>query len=302
VDASQIPVWGAQDAGIFQAEGLDAELLFVESGSKALQALLANEAPLGAIGAAAVVAAVASGAELAIIASLADRYPYKLMAAPAYPRAADLKDRRFGVSRFGSSSDMATRATLKLLGLNPDGDIQLLQIGGDVQRAQALQAGSIDAAVLNPPATTIVRKAGFLELVDLSRLAQADYQHNTAVASRAFIDSRPDIVERYVRSIVRAIHYAGLEPDATKRIITHYNQLEDADGLDEAYGQYYGPGAEMVTRLPYPKPSSVAVTVEEVASDRPDARRLTHADLVDDRFLRALEASGIERQLYGEAP
>src|SRR5215207_720887 len=66
VDASQIPVWVAQDAGFFEAQGLDVELVFIESGSKALQTLLAGEAPLGAIGAAAVIAAVAGGAELAI--------------------------------------------------------------------------------------------------------------------------------------------------------------------------------------------------------------------------------------------
>jgi hypothetical protein len=41
-----------------------------------------STAPLGAIGAAAVIAAVAGGAELSIVASLADRYPYKLLAAP----------------------------------------------------------------------------------------------------------------------------------------------------------------------------------------------------------------------------
>src|SRR6476646_1841918 len=46
VDASQIPVWVAQDAGFFEAQGLDVELVFIESGSKALQTLLAGEAPL----------------------------------------------------------------------------------------------------------------------------------------------------------------------------------------------------------------------------------------------------------------
>jgi NitT/TauT family transport system substrate-binding protein len=299
VDASQIPLWVAQDAGFFEAQGLDAELLFVESGSKALQALLAGEAPLGAIGAAAVIAAVAGGAELSIVASLADRYPYKLLAAPAIQRPADLRGRRLGVSRFGSSSDMATRAALKLAGLSPDGDAQLLQVGGDVQRTAALQAGAIDAAVLNPPATTVARKAGFVELIDLSRLPDADYQHNTAVVSRSYAAARPDVVERYVRGLVQAIHYASREKDATMRIITHYNQLEDAEGLEEAYLQYYAPDATMVSRAPYPKPQALAVTIEEVAADRPDARRLRYEDLVDDRFVRALDASGFIGQLYG---
>ncbi len=300
VDASQIPLWVAQDAGYLAAEGLDAELLFVESGSKALQALLAGDAPLGAIGAAAVVAAVAGGADLAIVASLADRYPYKLLAAPSIQQPTDLRGKRLGVSRFGSSSDMATRAALKLFGLSADADVQLVQIGGDVQRTAAMQAGSIDAAVLNPPATTVVRKAGFVELVDLSRLPEADYQHNTAVTTRSYIEAHPDIVQRYVRALVEATHYAYQEKEATKRIITHYNQLEDPDGLEEAYLQYYGPGAAMVTHTLDPKPQALATTIEEVAADRPDARRLRYEDLVDDRFVRALDASGFVRELYGD--
>src|SRR5215212_8256280 len=98
LDASQTPLWVAQDAGIFAANGLDTELLFVESGSKALQTLVAGEVPVGLIGAAAVVSAVAGGAEVAILASMADRYPYKLMGTSAVQRPADLRGQRLGIS------------------------------------------------------------------------------------------------------------------------------------------------------------------------------------------------------------
>jgi NitT/TauT family transport system substrate-binding protein len=299
VDASQTPLWVAQDAGIFASNGLDTELLFVESGSKALQTLVAGEVPVGLIGAAAVVSTVAGGAELAILASMADRYPYKLMGGPNAHQVADLRGQRLGVSRFGSSFDLATRAALKLSGLN-DADVQLIQIGGDVQRVAALQSGAIDGAVLNPPATTVVRKAGFNELVDLSRLPDADYQHNTAVAPRSFIAAQPDVVQRFVRSLVQAIRYGYVEKDATKQAIKHYDELEDPEGLEEAYLQYYAADAMMLTHAPHVKPKSLATTIEEAAADRPEARQLRYEDLVDDRFVRALEDSGFVRQLYGE--
>jgi NitT/TauT family transport system substrate-binding protein len=299
VDASQTPLWVAQDAGILAANGIDAELLFVESGSKALQTLVAGEVPVGLIGAAAVVSAVAGGAEVAILASMADRYPYKLMSVPAARQTTDLRGQRLGVSRFGSSSDLATRAALKLSGLN-ENDVQLLQIGGDVQRVAALQSGAIDAAVLNPPATTVVRRAGFNELVDLSRLPDADYQHNTAVTSRAFIAAQPDVVQRFVRSLVEAIRYGYTEKEATKQAIKHYNELEDPEGLEEAYLQYFASDAMMLTHAPYVKPKSLATTIQEAAADRPEALRLRYEDLVDDRFVRALDESGFVRQLYGE--
>jgi NitT/TauT family transport system substrate-binding protein len=298
VDLSQIPLWVAHDAGFLAAQGLDVELIFVESGSKALQTLLAGEVPTGLIGAAAIVAAVAGGADVAILASMADRYPYKLMGAPAIQRPADLRGQRLGISRFGSSSDLATRAALKLSGLS-DADVQILQIGGDVQRVAAMQSGAIDGAVLTPPATNVVRRAGFNEVVDLSRLADADYQHNTFVATRAFIGAQPDVVQRYVRALAQAIHYAWTDKEGTKQIVMRYNQLEDPEGLEEAYLQYFAPDAMMLTRVPTVKPRSLSVTIDEVATDRPDARRLRYEDLVDDRFVRALEDSGFVRQVYG---
>jgi len=178
--------------------------------------------------------------------------------------------------------------------------VQLIQIGGDVQRVAALQSGAIDGAVLNPPATTLVRKAGYNEIVDLSRLPDADYQHNTAVATRAFIAAQPDVVQRFVRALVQAIRYGYTEKEATKQAIKHYNELEDPDGLEEAYLQYYASDAMMLTHAPYVKPKSLATTIEEAAADRPEARNLRYEDLVDDRFVRALDESGFIRQLYGE--
>jgi NitT/TauT family transport system substrate-binding protein len=299
VDASQAPLWVAQDAGIFAANGLDVDLLFVESGSKALQTLIAGEVPVGFIGAAAIVSAVAGGAEVAILASMADRYPYKVMSVPSARQMADLRGHRFGVSRFGSSSDLATRAALKLSGIS-DTDVQLIQIGGDVQRVTALQSGAIDAAVLNPPATTVVRRAGYNEVLDLSRLPDSDYQHTTAVATRAFVAAQPGVVERFVRSLVQAIRHGYADKESTKQAIKHYNELEDPEGLEEAYLQYYAPDAMMLTHAPHVKPKSLATTIEEAAADRPEARRLRYEDLVDDRFVQTLEDSGFVRQLFGQ--
>jgi len=300
VDPSQTPLWVAHDMGLFSALGLDVELLFVESGTRALNTLLAGEAPLGTVGASSVIGAVGSGAELSMLAGLTDRFPYKLLVVPAVQQPADLRGRKLGISRFGSSSDVSTRIALKRFGLNPDTDVQIIQVGADPQRVAAMQMGSIDGAVLTPPGSTVVRKAGYHELLDLSRLPESDYAQNTAVATRAFIATQRQVVERFVRGLVEGMHFASTEPEATKRVIGHYNELSDPDAMDDAWRLYYGPGAELVTRAPYVKPRALAVAMEEVAVDRPEVLRLRTEDLVDDSFVRALEDSGFIRRLYGE--
>jgi len=145
-----------------------------------------------------------------------------------------------------------------------------------------------------------VRRAGFNEVLDLSRLPDSDYQHTTAVATRAFIAAQPTVLDRFVRSLVQAIRYGYTEKDGTKQAIKHYNELEDPEGLEEAYLQYYAPDAMMLTHAPHVKPKSLATTIEEAAADRPEARRLRYEDLVDDRFVQALEESGFVRQVFGE--
>ena len=65
--------------------------------------------------------------------------------------AADLKGKRLGVSRFGTASDFGTRLMVSKLGLNPDSDVTILQIGDTPTRVAALMAKSVDGAIFDPP-------------------------------------------------------------------------------------------------------------------------------------------------------
>jgi len=60
----------------------------------------------------------------------------------------DIKGKKFGVSQFGSASDIATRVALRHANLDPDKDVSILSVGSASNRIAAMEGGAaIRAAV-----------------------------------------------------------------------------------------------------------------------------------------------------------
>src|SRR5207237_9801731 len=62
--------------------------------------------------------------------------------------AAELKGQASAVTRYGSSTHFYLRAALKHVGLNPDKDMTILQLGAGPEMVAALETGRIAAAAL----------------------------------------------------------------------------------------------------------------------------------------------------------
>ena len=82
-----------------------------------------------------------------------------------------MKGKSIGISRIGSSSDVIARVFLRYLGLEPDKDVAMIQVGGGGERAAAFRTGRI-AAFPAPPGVLHLTK-GVPQRVLLST---ADFQ------------------------------------------------------------------------------------------------------------------------------
>ena len=65
------------------------------------------------------------------------------MGRPEINTVADLKGRKVGVTRIGSSTDFTIRLVLKNFGLEPNKDVAILQLGGMPEVVAALGTGVI---------------------------------------------------------------------------------------------------------------------------------------------------------------
>src|SRR6266852_8052744 len=153
ITGNNLGLWVAHDAGLFTEQGLDVvDFPLIEGGTLVIQSLIAGDVQFVLAGSSGIIAAVLRGAELQMIAGASNKFDFALIAVPSIRTGDDLRGKRVGVSRFGSSSDFAARTALDHLGLHANRDVTMLQVGGTSARLVALQSGAIDAAPQIAPA------------------------------------------------------------------------------------------------------------------------------------------------------
>ena len=145
---SHLPIWVAKDAGYFEKAGLNVEPVQIRGGSLISLAIITGDLPFSGAGAESVVAARAAGGDVILLACPVDADPVYLITRPEIKSAQDLKGQASAVTRYGSTTHFYLRAALKHVGLNPDKDMTILQLGAGPEMVIALDHGAIAAAAL----------------------------------------------------------------------------------------------------------------------------------------------------------
>ncbi len=288
------PLWLAQDKGRFQAHGLDPELTFISGTTAVVQSTLSGESPISYAAAPAMLHATLAGADLVFIAGAVNTLLYDLVVHPSITKVEDLRGKAIGVTRFGASSDFSIRLVLeKKWGLNPDRDVTIRQMGDNRAIVTALQAGAIQAAPLTSDARLKAEKLGLKTLVDLGSLG-IDYQHTALFTTREFVRKQEDTVRRFLRAFVEGIHLFRTDKAAAVKVLSKYAKTDDGELLEAYYREY----ATVFPKVPYPTLKGIQVILDDIAKQKPDARKVKPEDVVDLRFVRELEESGYIERLY----
>jgi NitT/TauT family transport system substrate-binding protein len=283
----------ATDGGFFERNGLDADVSYVESASTTLQALASGGLDIAQAGGSAPVNGALGGMDTVIVAGLLNVLPYALMVDPAVREGADLRGKRLGISRYGSSSDFAARYLLKYYSLRPDEDATIVQVGSQGARLAALKSGAVDGGLFELPFNVLMAREGYRELITTADLLP--YLHSAIFTTRGYVRDHEPAVRQVVRALTEAIAYMKQNRDVTKQVMAKYTQEEDPEGLDAAYDVYVG---ERLARVPYASPDAVRSILDEVALTNPEALNLDLTRLIDDRFVRELDTSGFVAGLY----
>src|SRR5712692_8904709 len=143
------PVWVTHEAGFFRKHDLDVALTFAR-GVLATQAMVIGSFPIGFTSVSSVINANLAGARLRFVGAVTNKLIYAVVTARDITMPSQLKGKRVGIARFGDASETATRFAARELGLDPDRDIIMLQIGNSPDRFTALSTGKIDGMVADP--------------------------------------------------------------------------------------------------------------------------------------------------------
>ena len=82
IAGSQAPFWITKEAGLFEKNGLDVTMIYVDGGSKATQALMSGDVPIAQVGGNAPVVARLRGADVTLIAGLLNVLAYSMIVSP----------------------------------------------------------------------------------------------------------------------------------------------------------------------------------------------------------------------------
>src|SRR5207344_578782 len=294
ISAASSSAWFAYEGGFFRKNGLDAQLIFVESGSRMVQTLISGDVIAAQVAGAPVIQSNLQGSGVVIIAGLLNTMDYKFVVSRDITRPDQLKGKTVAVSRVGSSSDFATRYALEKYGLIPDKDVAILQIGSQPARFSALETGKIHGVMIAIPLTAKAAKMGLNTLADLQMLG-LEYQHTSLAVSQNLIKTQPDLVRNVLKSFVEGIHYAKTHRKEAIAILAKYLKTDDADALQEAYeAELQG----LIPEKPYPTMKGIQTILREMGVKDPNARSAHPEQFVDLSFMKELDSSGFIDRLY----
>jgi NitT/TauT family transport system substrate-binding protein len=118
-----------------------------------------------------------------------------------------LKSKKVAVSSPGSTTDLATRYTLRREGLEFGRDYSTVYVASEAGRLAALDAGIVDAAMLSVPENILARQKGFNELAFSGDYIE--FPQNGFGASTKKIKENPDEIYRMVRGTLRGLMYVS---------------------------------------------------------------------------------------------
>jgi NitT/TauT family transport system substrate-binding protein len=129
IAATSITTWVPYEAGIYKKYGLDVRIIYV-AGAQAITTLISGDTQIVQGSGAAAALSRLSGSDLTVIGTTINVIPMSLVTTPDITTAQDLRGKTFGVSRFGSLTNLGLKRAVAELGLDPEKDIKMIQTGG----------------------------------------------------------------------------------------------------------------------------------------------------------------------------
>jgi NitT/TauT family transport system substrate-binding protein len=287
----------AKEAGLFQKNGIDAELIvFPGGGQQAIQALIAGSIQMVMGGALVILEGNLQGIDGVILSSLIRRAPgFAFLVTPKeITRPEQLKGKVLGTDRVGGANDIVLRWTLRRFGLDPDKDVAIRPLGGgSPARVTALQNGQVQGALLSSEHTYLAtERFGMNVAVDLRNLG-LEFLSVDLVSSRTVVREQEDMVRRFVKSLVEAIPIYKNNRNQSLAIMAKYLRGTDAKVIEAGYNFT----SDLYERKPYPAVNAIRWALDN-AIRNPKAKTAKTEEFYDDRFIKELDQSGFIDGLY----
>ena len=283
VNATQAFLWVARERGFFSKHGLEGELLYINSGTMNIAALVGGSVQIAGGGPVSIEARL-RGVKLTILGNPLPWLASNLVVHPDIKGIPDLAGKMAGISRFGSSTDQGFRYLFRKNGLNIDRDLKMLQMGGDLSRVGALKAGTIQYTFLGAAASDQARALGFRIMATAQQMA-IPFPWTSVVVDENWLGKNRELAYRYMKCATESIVYMKRSRADSERIIGKYMKIADPklaatefDFVSSLMPDYIAPTID-----------GIKLILENFGKEYPDAPRRDPKEFVDGSLIERLK-------------
>jgi NitT/TauT family transport system substrate-binding protein len=276
---------------IFEKHGLNAQSIYIGSGSLMNQAVVAGSIQFTTSDLPSQIQSALAGIDFKIISVTIDRLDGAIMARKGIRTPQELKGKKVAISRFGSVSDIVTRMVLRHWGLEAK-DVILIQVGNTPTRIAAILSGQVDGGLINPTDVDRMAASGCCVLLaDLSAL-DIPYARFGVAGLGSYFKANPDTAGRVLQAFTEGIHYYKTHPE--DGIAALQVRGSDPKGAKEVYQKV----ADSYRVRPDPDLSSITGVLDSLPDER--AKKVRAEALIDAVPWERVVKSGLLERLYGK--
>jgi NitT/TauT family transport system substrate-binding protein len=219
VSIASIPVVAAIQQKLFEAEGLNAEIIDFDGGGPAVQALAGGGIDLCICAGDHALRLASRGLGGAVLVALLDKHPYSLLAPAGSPATdlASLRGKAIGITSPGSLTDNTLRFVIQKLGLNPDSDYEIIAAGTGASMRAAIERGSVVAGMFTTPDVQAYMATGKYKFV--ADFRDLDYMALDLIAVGSWLKANDATAHAVARAIVKAEKLIQTDPKAVEAAV-----------------------------------------------------------------------------------
>lgn len=234
--AYSIP-YAAKELGFYKDRDLNVEITLFRGGPATQEALAAGSIDISTIAPAAAALAIAKGVQEKVVAMSVPATPagWYIMVPAASPIRSlkDLEGKTIGVTQKGSLTDFWVQWLIRSAGVKA----QTIPLGAPGVMPE-LKAKQVDAAILWPLFSYKALLDGeYRSIADLGTLMTPSVSEGWAVSTK-LIESKPDVVRRWLESNAKAIVYMQTHEAWSLEFLKRYHEEKDERAVKLVYDKF----------------------------------------------------------------
>jgi NitT/TauT family transport system substrate-binding protein len=171
-----------------------------------------------------------SGLPMRVIFSTAEKQMFSLVVQPEIKTVENLKGKIVAISSFGGTQHLVTAGTLRAVGINPERDVKMINVGNEAVRVEQLRSKQIHAAMINPPMSVMMKREGFGLLLHASDYVDLPLTGLGATTKK--LKENPDQAKRVVRALNESLQFIRANRKETIDIFARWLRIDPSIAPD----------------------------------------------------------------------